>query len=360
MDKQYKKLSELYNNNIKCAESFGMIYCEDESDWWFRLKKWSKTVYHNDTGKHISSSKHIAYINDLVVPPQWKDVRISPSKKNHILATWYDNKWRKQYIYNENWSEARSLINSYTLIVFWEYLWKIRTYYKKLMKSDFDSREYLMGLFIFLLDETVIRVGNRHYLDTNGSIWLSTLQVKHIKQKKNSIFLEFPWKSWKNHNIRIRDAKLRKILARIKDKKSKFIFTYKDWTQTSCITPDQINSEIKNISSDMLSAKDFRTWYASYIVFEEMVWEIDSKTTDKMRKKLLLKSFDRAAEKLWNTRTMIRNSYAHPDMIDTVQEKTFLDYLSEIWTPKKKRNLSMMETKFLCFLKILYQENKYF
>jgi len=60
-----------------------------------------------------------------------------------------------------------------------------------------------------------------------------------------------------------------------------------------------VNEFLREISkTELISAKDFRTWHATRIVFEEMIENLDSNISDTQRKKILLSGFDSAAEKL--------------------------------------------------------------
>ena len=212
MNKKYKQLEKLYKNNLRCAEFFGLEYTEDMQWWYERVWKPWKFQYKDEEWKLLTGKKILQYTEDLVIPPAWKNTFISPNPHSHILAQWEDNKGRKQYLYHEKWTQARRLINSYTLILFWEVLWDIRTAYKKLLKSDKNSYEFCLWSALLLLNKTVIRVGNRHYFDENGTIWISTLRCEDVVLKSNRLYLEFPWKSWKSHSIHITDIKLKSAL----------------------------------------------------------------------------------------------------------------------------------------------------
>ena len=337
-----------------------MEYCESIQGWYQRLGKPWKFTYKDDQGNTLKDKKILNYIEDLVIPPAWKKTFISQSPKTHILAQWEDNKWRKQYIYHEKWTQARRLINSYTLILFWEILWDIRTSYKKLLKSDKTSYEFALWAAIFLLDETVIRVGNKHYFDENGTIWISTLRCENLVLKSRKLFLEFPWKSGKDHSIHITNKKLKDCLLDLCSQDKEFIFSYVCDDNIRQISPENINSYLRDIGCDVISAKDFRSWHASMIVFETFIDEIYPKTSDKKRKKIILESFDTASEKLGNTRTMIKESYAHKDTVESVRKFKFRKYYNATKNTKKLRNLSQNESDFLSFLKRLYDENEAF
>lgn len=360
MNKKYKQLEKLYKNNLRCAEFFGMEYCEDVEWWYERIGKAWNFKYRDEDWELLKWKKILQYIDDLVIPPAWKNTFISPNPKSHILAQWEDNKGRKQYLYHEKWTDARRLINSYTLILFGEVLWEIRTAYKKLLKSDKNSYEFCLWVALLLLDKTVIRIGNKHYFDENGTIGISTLRCENVVSKSSRLYLEFPWKSWKNHSIHIRDKKLKNALIDLCSGDKQFIFSYQQDGKIKVITPDSINNYLRKIGCDVITAKDFRSWHASIIIFNTFIAEIYPKVSEKKRKKIILNSFDKASEKLWNTRNMIKESYAHEDTVESVRDVTFRKYYNATKDSKKLINLSQNESDFLSFLKRLYNENQAF
>jgi len=357
MHKKYKQLEKLYKNNLRCADYFGLSYTEGVEGWIERIWKPWKFLYKNSDWSEVKNKKILEYIEKLVIPPAWKNTYISPDKNTHILVQGEDTKKRKQYIYNEKWTEARRLINSYTLILFGEILGDIRALYKKLLKSEKDSFEFSLWAALFLLDETVIRVGNKHYFNENGTVWISTLRCENLILKSKRLYLNFPWKSLKEHSIHIKNSKLKSCLLQLCSGDNEFIFSYLNNETVKELNPDDINHCLRELGCEVVSAKDFRSWHASMIVFENFVEKLSPDTSEKKRKKIILESFDEASEKLWNTRTMIRDSYAHSDTVESARDASFRKTFNIIKSTNKLRNLSKSESQFLAFLKRLYEEN---
>jgi len=80
------------------------------------------------------------------------------------------------------------------------------------------------------------------------------------------------------------------------------------------VTPAQINTYIKSITSDEFTSKDFRTWGATLLATEELA-EIGPETDEKQQQKNILKMVRRVAGKLGNTVAVCRASYIHPAII---------------------------------------------
>ncbi len=361
MKEKIEILKNLYTDYEACAHKFWLKYCEDSSDWILR-KRAGKWFYYIDYKENkVENSKTLEYIKSLVIPPKWQDTLISPESKNHLLAIGFDQKGRKQYLYNEDWSHARNLINSYKMILFWNTLRDIRKQVRNDIKTKNMSFNFVMATLLTVLDETVIRIGDSYYYEQNETVWLTTLHQKNIHIKNNYALLHFQWKSWKNHKIKIKKNKIVQALSLLKKQKQKNIFSYKQSWDWHTLDASKVNCYIHEHGSDLISAKDYRTWHATRIVFKKLIIETQKKDfknlSDTKRNKILLECFDAAAEKLWNTRTVVRNSYVHWDMADTFRDNKFLDFFHSIQSTRKMKYLSKTESQLLAFLEFLFREN---
>ena len=58
-------------------------------------------------GSRIEDRETLERINQLAIPPAWRDVWISPVPNGHIQATGVDAAGRRQYIYHPRWRELK-------------------------------------------------------------------------------------------------------------------------------------------------------------------------------------------------------------------------------------------------------------
>jgi len=88
----------------------------------------------------------------------------------------------------------------------------------------------------------------------------------------------------------------------LKQNNAECLFVYKEDSKECILSSDDVNKYLHNYGSDLISAKDFRTWHATRIVFKELIHETQKKDfkklSDTKRNKILLECFDLAAEKL--------------------------------------------------------------
>ena len=373
MSEKYKILEELYSDNATCAKRFWLEYCQKVDDWYKRVKKSSKKnskdvkaeesyeksfEYFDEHDKKIIDKKTLEYINSLAIPPNRKHTIINPEPKAHLLALGFDAKKRKQYMYHEDWSAARNLLNSYKLLIFGSHLPEIRKQVEKDLQKSELSFAYVRAVLVLTLDKTVIRIGNKTFYEDHKTVGLTTLEHKHVHLKQKNITLKFKGKSGKKHAITVKNKELQKHLKFLCKHNKKALFSYKDGKKKIAISPDEINEFLQSFGSELISAKDFRTWHGTRVAFNALIKQVEQREPDEIkRKKAILQAIDEAAAKLWNSRSMARNSYVHKEMIETFEEEKFLTLHEELRSTRKKQYLSKKETELLVFLERLYDEN---
>lgn len=364
MSNKFEILESLYRDNAACAEKFWLSYCQKKEGWYTRAykkwpkKKWNTFEYFDENWKKVTDEITIKYIESLAIPPSWKQTIINPEKKAHLLSVGHDAKKRKQYIYHQDWSTARNLLNSYKLIIFGNQLANIRKDVQKHLAKKELTSEYVLAVLVHTLDKTIIRIGNKTFYDDHKTVGLTTLENQHVIIKDKTITLKFKWKSWKKHSITVKDKTLQNHLKFLYEHNKNTLFSYKVGKKKHEITPDQVNEYLQSFGSALISAKDFRTWHGTRIAFNSLIKEVEMHKTDEIkRKKAILCAIDEAAKKLGNTRSMARNSYVHKEMIEVFEEKKFLELHEELKNTRKKQYMTKKETELMLFLERLYDEN---
>ena len=108
--------------------------------------------YEEVDGTTITDREVIDRINELAIPPAWKEVWICPHPNGHIQATGIDAAGRKQYLYHPYWREARDREKFGEMERFAKSLPKMR----ELTKADLSrrglARERVLACAVQLLD----------------------------------------------------------------------------------------------------------------------------------------------------------------------------------------------------------------
>jgi DNA topoisomerase-1 len=196
---------------------------------------------------------------------------------------------------------------------------------------------------VFLMDRTLIRVGNREYAERNGSFGLTTLRDRHVDFSGRRCTFQFRGKGGKDHVVEIEDKRLARIVRRCRDVPGQTLFQYYAEDGSRCsVGSSDVNSFIREATQESFTAKDFRTWGASVIAFEEMARRAGEKGRTSLKSVI-----EPVAEALGNTPAISRQSYVHPDIIEAASDAGALERRK---LPRRTKYLSAAERGLIEFL----------
>ena len=73
-----------------------------------RVRRGKGFSYYGPDGELLTDEPTVQRIKDLVIPPAWRKVWISPHPNGHIQAVGTDAAGRRQYLYHQKWQQERS------------------------------------------------------------------------------------------------------------------------------------------------------------------------------------------------------------------------------------------------------------
>ena len=106
-----------------------------------------------------------------------------------------------------------------------------------------------------------------------------------------------------------------------------------------------MNDYIRDASGKDFTAKNFRTWGASVIAFDQMLTAAEHENARISLKTVL----EPVAEALGNTPAISRKSYVHPKLIEAARDRP-RDPLNGMARPRSRKWLSSEEVGLLGFL----------
>lgn len=270
--------------------------------------------YHDANGAPIGDPAVLARIRSLAIPPAWTDVWICPDPRGHIQATGRDERGRKQYRYHDGWHEHRDALKFARLADFAEALAILRRRIDEDMARRGLPREKVLALLAWLLDNTLIRVGNASYARGNGSFGLTTLRRQHVEPGPTRVRFEFVGKSGKPWRLSLTDRRIARIVRSVHELPGQHLFQYidEDGTRRPLYSED-VNDYLRAAIGDDFSSKDFRTWGATAratMLFAATPLP-ETKTAVARKANELV---DAVSACLGNTRAVCRSSYIHPDV----------------------------------------------
>lgn len=333
-----------------------------------KRKKGNKKIlawdYFDAKGRLVSDQKIINRCNKLVLPPAWVNVWISPDAKADLQATGEDAKGRLQYRYHENWTRARAEEKFDSLVGFARMLVPIRKKVDADLKLKGMPKEKVVALIVKLIDLYHFRVGNDEYAKMNESYGLTTLKEGHLTLDRSrnaegvmDAIFEFKGKSGKLWKRRIWEDDLVMLIKASGEvggnKKGQDLFRYEDQEGNDFdIKSNHINEYLDDLTSeqDKVTAKDFRTWAATWKTAFRLSEQLDPDTAVG-RKKVLNDVIKTVASDLGNTPTVCRSSYIHPIILSDWTVGIFRRKWKAALRSRKQSGLTKEETATLSYLK---------
>src|ERR1700734_1817838 len=151
------------------------------------------------------------------------------------------------------------------MVAFGEQLSKLRRVLKRDMALAGLPREKVLAVVVSILDATRIRVGNTEYARENKSFGLTTLRNRHVTFIRDGrAVLNFRGKGGVQHELRIDDKRIVRVVQRCQDLPGQHLFQYVGDDGSRCpVDSGQVNDYLREVTGDDFTAKDFRTWGAT-------------------------------------------------------------------------------------------------
>lgn len=284
------------------AEAAGLRSSDPSAPGWRRVKCGRGFRYLGPDGQALLGASR-ARCKDLVIPPAWEDVWISPDARGHIQAAGTDAAGRRQYLYHPLWQQAMSLAKFEDLPVFASRLPRLRAALRRRWSAPQDAREFALAVIVGLLDCGGLRIGHRRYRRTTGSIGATTLQTRHVRTGPEGVTLCFPGKSGQPQTVLIEDEDIAAALTDLRQSATRDLFALEEGR----ITAGAVNSFIAGLIGPGFTSKDFRTWGGSVAATRALLSLRDPSAADVTRA---------AAEWLGNTPAVARAAYIHPAILE--------------------------------------------
>lgn len=336
----------------------GLRYVNNSEPGYLRFKSGKGFRYVDPKGNNVKDEKLKERFKDLVIPPGWKDVWICKNKNGHIQATGFDEKGRKQYIYHPEWKKVRDEKKFERMFQFGNSLTQLRNQIKSDLRKNKLIKEKIIALVVKIMDETLMRVGNKKYEEENKTHGVTTLRKKHLKTNdSNEIVFEYVGKSGQEREIDLKDKKIKSLLDECNQLPGQYLFKYVNEDNNYCsVTSDDINNYLKEHTGVNFTAKDFRTWGGSVTAIKNFLnaASSDEETkSEETKSKQIVSVINKTAEELGNTTAVTKEHYIHPSIITAFEKDTLKNFYRKAKRSKAKKwsELTIEEKTFLILLK---------
>lgn len=281
-----------------------------------RKRRGKGFAYYRPDGKALADPETLQRIKDLVIPPAWRKVWISPYPNGHIQAVGVDAAGRRQYLYHPAWQQERAEEKFDRVLELSTQLPACRAAIAKDLARQGLTRERVLALALRLLDRGYFRAGGEQYAEENESYGLSTLLCEHVVVHRSAVEFDFPAKSGIRRTVDIEDAdvvRAVRALMRRPNRTERLLVcrTASGWTD---VHADDLNARFKELAGDDYTVKDLRTWHGTVLAAAAFA-DADPAVSRRAAKRVEAAVMKEVAEELGNTPAVARGSYVDPRVV---------------------------------------------
>src|ERR1700758_2474408 len=281
-----------------------------------RKRRGKGFAYYDPEGNRVSDADTLARIKELVIPPAWKKVWISPHPNGHIQAVGTDAAGRRQYLYHTAWQQERAEEKFDRVLELSMQLpaWRERVAADLAGRSL--TRERVLALALRLLDRGYFRAGGEAYAEEHESYGISTLLCEHVTVHRDAVEFDYPAKSGVRRTLEVEDpAVVRAVraLTRRSDRNERLL-VYRTASGWIDIRADDLNGRFKELLGEKYTVKDLRTWHGTVLAAAAFA-EADPAVSQRVAKRVEAAVMREVAEELGNTPAVARGSYVDPRVV---------------------------------------------
>src|SRR3954447_17603152 len=130
-----------------------------EQKGWARRRSGKGFTFVDEAGRTLSGSDRQRCV-DLVIPPAWQDVWITPFANGHLQAVGTDDAGRRQYLYHPDWRTSRDAGKHARVLDLGRVLSRARDRVLADLGCAGMSKDRACAVAVRLLDLGYFRIGN--------------------------------------------------------------------------------------------------------------------------------------------------------------------------------------------------------
>ena len=288
---------------------------------WTRRRAGKGFVYLDEEGARLSE-EDAQRVRDLVIPPAWRDVWVTPHENGHLQAVGTDDAGRRQYLYHPHWRSRRDAEKFDRVLLFGKALSRARERVLVDLGTDGMALSRACAVAVRLLDLGYFRIGNDVYADQNQSFGLTTLERRHVRRRGDRLVFCFTGKSGIEHCIEIDDPATIEALDTMRRRRGggDRLLAWKEGRSWQPLDSSRVNDYVRETTGLDATAKDFRTWHATVIAAAALAETDEPGKSKASRKRAVTAAMKEVSEFLGNTPTLARSSYVDPRVVDAYEQ----------------------------------------
>ena len=308
-------------------------------------------MVYRDGRRRITSSREIARIDALAIPPAWTDVRIARSASAKVLARGIDAAGRVQAIYSPAYRRKQEKKKYARILRFAQRLPALRKRVEQDLRRRRLGEDKVVACIVGLIDREFFRVGNAEYARRHRHYGVTTLRRKHTDISSGAVTFDYVGKSGKRHVKTVRDPQIVRVIRQLNEMPGHEIFRFFDEDGIiHDVDSKRVNAYVKKHMGEEFSAKDFRTWGGTLLATSALL-AVESDQEDAANATVVRDVVADVAERLGNTPAVTKDSYIDP--------RVFAAFEDDVTIPEVRRAMSRMRPRRYvtveeqCVLKVL-------
>ncbi|MGE2814447.1 DNA topoisomerase IB [Mycobacterium heidelbergense] len=281
-----------------------------------RKRRGKGFAYFGSDGEPLDDQRTLQRIKDLVIPPAWKKVWISPHPNGHIQAVGTDAAGRRQYLYHAAWQQERAEEKFDRVLELSAQLPAWRDRVAADLAGRGLTRERVLALALRLLDRGYFRAGGEQYAEEHESYGIATLLCEHVTVRREAVEFDYPAKSGVRRTLEIEDpAVVRAVRALTRrTERTERLLVCRSASGWIDVRADDLNARFKELVGDEYTVKDLRTWHGTVLAAAAFA-DADPAVSQRVAKRVEAAVMREVAEELGNTPAVARGSYVDPRVV---------------------------------------------
>ena len=284
---------------------------------WSRRRAGSGFTFLDEDGQRLGPEERQRCL-DLVIPPAWQDVWITPFPNGHLQAVGTDEAGRPGHdLDHPDWRtkpRRREVPPDAT--------WARRC--RGCASGCSPTREARGCRWSVLARSpyaswTSATSGSAttSMPTTNGSFGLTTMRKDHVSKRGGKLVFCFVGKSGVEHSIEIDDEAVITVLEVMRRRRGggEELLAFKEGSTWRDIDSSHVNDYVREVSGMEASAKDFRTWHATVLGALALAETEEPGATQASRKRAVAGAMREVSEFLGNTPALARSAYVDPRVV---------------------------------------------
>ena len=292
---------------------------------WRRVGSRGHFRYLDAKGRRITGTERLERIEELRIPPAWKDVWISPRPHAKLQATGVDAAGRRQYLYHPAYRARQEQAKYDKLVRFAERLPDLREAMAEHLAGEQFTSDWTCALAVRLINLGWFRVGSERYTKRHRTFGITTLNKNHVTVRGSRVSFRYRGK----HRVLVHTALVDDELATCMRallglEGGRRLFRYRADDETVTLSDRKLNEYIQEHMGEDFTAKDFRTWggtLTAAILFAER----DLPETEAAAKRIVAAVMRSVGERLGNTPAIARSSYVSPAVVEQYLDGRTID-----------------------------------